>query len=97
MGGHRDDRDLLSPGIAAQKFSSGDAVHLGHLQIHENDIKWSRLCTLRQDLHGFSPMISEGDDRARTLQKFGRDLLVYLIIFDQQNANPAGIMRNGSS
>src|SRR5690242_14291707 len=94
MSSHRDDWNLLAPGIVAQEFSRGDAVHHGHLQIHENDIKWRRLFFLRQDLHRLSAMVSEGDACTSALQKFGSNLLVYLIIFDQQNANTRGIMHN---
>ena len=94
---HRDDRNLLEPWIAAEQLGSGDAIHFRHLQIHEHNVKANQLFALRQNFHRLSAMTSEGDDRTSALQDFGRDLLIYLIIFDQQHADPGRIMRDGIS
>ena len=42
-------------------------------------------------------MVGDSHDSSSALQQFGRDLLIYLIIFDQQHADPGRIMRDGIS
>ena len=63
------------------------AIHLRHLQIHEHDVKRRGIFAFRQDAHCFATVIGDSYGGARALEKLRRDLLVYFVIFDQENPN----------
>ena len=47
----------------------------------------------RQDFHRFAAVIGDRHNGSGALEQFGSDLLIHFVVFDQQNANAAGIVR----
>ena len=68
MRGHRDDREILQPRIAAQDLRSSKSVHFGHLQVHEDHIERWRLIALGENFDSFTSMIGNRYDRSDTLE-----------------------------
>ena len=68
--GHRDDRQGLKAWIGSKKFRSSEAIHLGHLQVHEDYVEGRGLLALRQDLDCFAAVIGDRDDGSCALEKF---------------------------
>ena len=89
---HRDDGKLLQSWIAAQQFGRGEPIHFRHLQVHEHHIERRKLIAGGKDFNGFPTVVRHRHYRPGTLQQFGRDLLIHLVIFDQQDANSRRVM-----
>ena len=65
------------------------------MQVHEHHIERRSLVACCQDLHRFGTIVGNGYDRSGALQQFRRNLLVHLVVFDQQNPDPQGVMHMG--
>ena len=86
--GHRQDRKVIEPGIGSQQPGRRVAVHLRHLQVHQDDVEvgggcgpfWSSSTACR-------PCGGNRDCGSLAFQQFLRDLLVHFVVFDQQDAN----------
>ena len=76
MRSHRQDREIVESRVGAEMTGRREAVHFGHLQVHQHDVKWRRLRSVPKQIHGDLAVPRNRDDGSRTLQQLGGDLLV---------------------
>ncbi len=95
---HGDDREVLESRVRAQQPGRRVAVHLGHLQVHQDDVERRRLRALAAASSPPSPpWLAIVTTAPGALQQFGGHLLVHLVVFHQQDPDPARVVLGGSS
>src|SRR2546428_7745652 len=85
IAGHCNDRNMITGGLFLLSDGSRrlEAVHLGHLNIHEDNIEpVSRKC-----LQYLFPIICNSNLMPPHLQKFNGHLLIDLVIFGEKNTH----------
>ncbi len=87
IGGERDDGQAFAPLLALELANApggGEAVHDGHLAVHEHGV----VVRLGEALQGIRAIVGEGDIGREFLQQVLGHALVHGIVFDQQDARP---------
>ena len=87
MGRHGNDRQILGTPLLADDAGSADAVHFGHLHVHQHGGITRPL--IAHHVAGDAAIFREIHLQPGIVQQFGRNLAVDLIILDQQHAQPA--------
>jgi hypothetical protein len=78
---HRDDRETFAAQAFANPAARFEAVHLGHLHVHEDGIE---ACRVREDaLDGDAPVLRHLDRDPEIGQQSHGDLLIDLVILGE--------------
>ena len=79
---HGDDGEMGEAGIGADGFGGGDAVHDGHLHVHEDDV----VVVFGDLLNGGSAMFRDIDVDAGVFEKAKGDFAIEFVVFHEKNA-----------
>ena len=85
VGGHGDDRELRKARIRADLGRRLEAVHFGHLEIHQNDVVRRRERDALEHPDGLPSVVGDRDPGPDALEKLDGDLLVDEVVLGQQD------------
>ena len=86
MRGHGDDRQRRETAVGTDVRRRLIAIHLGHLQIHEDHVVGGRVRPPQQRLDGFAAVVRDVHRGAGAFEQFDGDLLVDVVVLGQKDA-----------
>ena len=94
VGGHGDDGQPRQAGVAADVAGGLEAVHLGHLEVHQDQVEGVRGAGLQHG-DGEAPVVGHLHGGALLFEQAPGDELVDVVVFDQQDAQAGQRRRAG--
>ena len=83
VGGHGDDGEVGEAGIGADGFCGGDAIHNGHLHVHEDDV----VVVFGDLLNSSGAVFGEIDLDMGVFEEAGGDFAIEFVVLDEKNAS----------
>ena len=92
VGRHRQHRQVVEAGVAAQTPGGLPAIQHRHVEVHEHQVEGegsvvpsSHLLRPLQQPQGLRAVLGHGDPHGHAVEQFNADLLVHLVVLHQQH------------